>query len=153
MNYQEWEKDIPETFKADTLWNMSVYRYALFLGDLSWHDVSKLQKDRRMLRLSDQLYRAVGSVSANIAEGYSRGTGKDRARFYEYALGSARESRDWYYKSRHLLSDEVIEHRFDLLENIIRLLLTMIPKQRGRTIREENVLYEVGFQEEVPLPE
>ena len=153
MNYQEWEKHIPETFKADTLWNMSVYRYALFLGDLSWHDVSKLQKDRRMLRLSDQLYRAVGSVSANIAEGYSRGTGKDRARFYEYALGTARESRDWYYKSRHLLSDEVIEHRFDLLENIIRLLLTMIPKQRGRTIREENVLYEVGFQEEVPLPE
>ena len=88
MNYQEWEKDIPETFKADTLWNMSVYRYALFLGDLSWHDVSKLQKDRRMLRLSDQLYRAVGSVSANIAEGYSRGTGKDRARFYERVVVS-----------------------------------------------------------------
>jgi four helix bundle protein len=53
-----------------------------------------------MLGLSDQLYEAVGSVSANLAEGYSRGTGKDRARFYEYALGSARESRDWYFKAR-----------------------------------------------------
>ncbi len=152
MNYQEWEEGIPKTIKQDTLWKMSVYRYALFLGDLSWHDVSKLQKDRRIYRLSDQLYRAVGSVSANIAEGYSRGTGKDRVRFYEYSLGSARESRDWYYKSRHLLGNEVVEHRFDLLENIIRLLLTMIPKQRGRTIREENTLYEVTLSEEVPIP-
>ena len=152
MNFQEWEQDIPKTIKRDTLWKMSVYRYALFLGDLSWHDVSKLQKDRRMYRLSDQLYRAVGSVSANIAEGYSRGTGKDRARFYEYSLGSARESRDWYHKSRHLLGDEVVEHRFDLLENIIRLLLTMIPKQRGRTIREENALYEVNLSENAPMP-
>ena len=152
MNYQEWEQDIPKTIKEDTLWKMSVYRFALFLGDLSWHDVTKLQKDRRMFRLSDQLYRAVGSIGANIAEGYSRGTGKDRARFYEYALGSARESRDWYYKARHLLGDDVIKHRFDLLENIIRLLLTMIPKQRGRSIREENMQYEVSFQNEVPMP-
>ena len=152
MNYQEWELDVPKTITEDALWKMSVYRYALFLGDLSWRDVSKLQKDRRMFRLSDQLYRAVGSIGANIAEGYSRGTGKDRARFYEYSLGSARESRDWYYKARHLLGDEVTEHRFDLLENIIRLLLTMIPKQRGRTIREENALYEIAFQEETEVP-
>ena len=152
MNYQEWEEGIPKTIKRDTLWKMSVYRYALFLGDLSWHDVSKLQKDQRTYRLSDQLYRAVGSVSANIAEGYPRGTGKDRARFYEYSLGSARESRDWYHKSRHLLGNEVVEHRFDLLENIIRLLLTMIPKQRGRTIREEFVLYEVNLDKEIPMP-
>ena len=153
MNYQEWELDVPQTIKADALWKMSVYRYSLFLGDLSWRDVSKLQKDRRMFRLSDQLYRAIGSIGANIAEGYSRGTGKDRARFYEYALGSARESRDWYYKARHLLGNEVIEHRFDLLENIIRLLLTMIPQERGKMIREENAHYEVfDPQKNVPMP-
>jgi len=45
-------------------------------------------KDRRTLGLSDQLYRSLGSISANLAEGYSRGTGKDRAHFYEYALSS-----------------------------------------------------------------
>jgi four helix bundle protein len=76
---------------------------ALFVSDIGWHDVSKLVKDGRTIKLSDQLSRALGSISANIAEGYSRGTGKDRARFYEYALGSARESRDWYYKGRHIL--------------------------------------------------
>ncbi len=49
---------------------------------------------------ADSLWKmTVGSIRANIAEGYSRGTGKDRARFYEYALGSARESRDWYFIS------------------------------------------------------
>jgi four helix bundle protein len=71
--------------------------------------------DRRTFGVSDQPYRALGSVSANLAKGYSRGTGRDRARFYEYALGPARESRDWYYKARHILGDEVTEHRLDFL--------------------------------------
>ena len=91
--------------------------------------------------LADQLYRALGSISANITEGYSRGTGKGRALFYEYALGSARESRDWYYKSRHVLGEEVITHRLDLLTQVIRLLLTMVPQQRGRTLGENITKY------------
>jgi four helix bundle protein len=104
MNYEEWKTTVPEEIKADSLWKMTAYRLALFLSDLGWRDTAKLMRDRRMIRLSDQLYGALGSVSANLAEGYSRGTGKDRARFYEYALGSARESRDWYFKARHVSS-------------------------------------------------
>lgn len=117
---------------------------AVFLADLGWHDVTKLVQDKRTLDLSDQLYRALGSISANLAEGYSRGTGKDRARFYEYALGSARESRDWYYKGRHILGEAVVQHRLQLLSEVIRLLLTMVPQQRGRTLREKSTLYQVG---------
>ena len=105
--------------------------------------MAKLIGDQRTRSLSDQLCQALGSTSANIAEGYSRGTGKDRARFYEYALGSARESRDWYYKARHVLGDTVVQHRLDLLTQIIRLLLTMVPQQRGRAMREEAVSYHV----------
>lgn len=93
-------------------------------------------QDNRILGLADQLYRALGSISANIAEGYSRGRGKGRALFYEYALGSGRESRDWYHKSRHVLGEEVVEHRLCLLTQIIRWLLTMVPQQRGRSLRE-----------------
>ncbi|MFZ5910902.1 MAG: four helix bundle protein [Chloroflexota bacterium] len=157
MNYQEWEREVPETLKSDSLWKMSVYRYALFLNDVGWFDVTKLMQDRRTIGLSEQLYEALGSISANIAEGYSRGTGKDRARFYEYALGSARESRDWYFKGRHILTETVVLHRLKLLEEIIRLLLTMIPQQRGRTLREEQAIYEVEspiteLLENVPLP-
>jgi four helix bundle protein len=143
MKYAEWEAAVPEVMTKDLLWRMEVYRLALFAADIAWADVTKLMQDRRTLGLSDQLYRSVGSISANIAEGYSRGTGKDRARFYEYALGSARECRDWYYKARHLLKEEVTQHRLDLLTQIIRLLLTVLPAERGGTIREDGVAYTV----------
>ncbi|MBC8449895.1 MAG: four helix bundle protein [Chloroflexi bacterium] len=147
MSYDEWEKTVPETITGDSLWNMRAYRLALFLSDLAWLDVTKLMRDRRTISLSAQLYRALGSIGANLAEGYSRGTGKDRARFYEYALGSARESRDWYYKGRHILGEIVIQHRLELLTEVIRLLLTMVPQQRGRILREEDIPYRVGSDE------
>lgn len=141
MNYTDWEAEVPDQMKADSLWKMKAYRLGLFLGDIGWHDVVKLTKDRRMFGLSDQLYRSLGSISANLAEGYSRGTGRDRARFYEYSLGSARESRDWYFKARHVLGDKVFQHRLQLLTDVIRLLLTMIPQQRQRVLREQNDVY------------
>ncbi len=142
MNYEEWARSVPRQITGDPLWRVEAYRLALFAAEVGWHDVSKLVQDKRTRSLSDQLYRALGSASANIAEGYSRGTGKDRARFYEYALGSARESRDWYYKARHVLGDTIVPHRLDLLTQIIRLLLTMVPQQRGHMMRETDVPYE-----------
>lgn len=150
MNYKEWERTVPEAITGDSLWKMTAYRLALFLADLGWHDVTKLMRDKRTLDLSDQLYRALGSISANLAEGYSRGTGKDRARFYEYALGSARESRDWYYKGRHILGEAVVQHRLQLLSEVIRLLLTMIPQQRGRILREESSVYQTSLDNTRP---
>ena len=74
-------------------------------------------------------------------EGYSRGTGRDRARFYEYGLGSAREARGWYYKGRHVLGESVVAHRIGLLAEIIKLLLTMVPNQRGSVLKEEPLAY------------
>ena len=141
MNYQEWERNVPAEITGDALWRMEVYRLALFAADLAWNDVTKLAQDRRTRELSDQLYRAIGSVSANVAEGYSRGTGKDRARFYEYALGSARESRDWYYKGRHVLEEAITSHRLSLLTSVIRLLLTIVPAERKTAIKEEPATY------------
>jgi four helix bundle protein len=120
---------------------MEAYRLALFAADLGWHDVTKLISDKRTIDLSSQLYRALGSISANVSEGYSRGTGRDRARFYEYALGSARESRGWYYKGRHILVEKVVQHPIDLLTEIIRLLLKMVPDQRGNALKEESAEY------------
>ncbi len=135
------ETAVPETITGDSLWKMEAYRLALFITDIGWHDVTKLVQGKRTLNLSDQLYRSIGSISANLAEGYSRSTGKDRARFYEYALGPARESRDWYYKSRHILSEGVTDHRLRLLTQLIRLLLTMVPQQRGYRLSEDKVVY------------
>lgn len=139
--FAAWEEAVPAAIRGDALWRMTVYRLALYLGDAAWADVSTLHRDGRTRRIADQLYRAVGSISANVAEGYSRGSGKDRARFYEYALGSAREARDWYYKARHKLGDDLVADRLNLLAEICRQLIGTIRNQPGRLLREPGVPY------------
>ncbi|MFH5883398.1 four helix bundle protein [Halalkalibaculum sp. DA3122] len=96
MKFREWIKTVPKEITNDTIWNMQVYKYALFLSDVAWQDISHLSKRKVLVSLCDQLDRATGSVSANLEEGYSKKSRLDRARFYEYSLGSARESRGWY---------------------------------------------------------
>ena len=80
----------------------------------------------------------------------------EASRFYEYALGSARESRDWYFKARHILGDDIANHRMNFMTQIIRLLTTMVPQQRKQgTIREPGLSYDVGLDyllSNVPLP-
>ena len=130
----------------DLLWRVEAYRLAVFAAELGWYDATKLMRDRRTREPSDQLYRALGSIGANISDGYSRGGGRDRAPFYEYALGSARQSRGWYYNGRHVLGGEVAQHRIQFLTQIIRLLLAMVPDQRSVALREAALLYQVDFE-------
>jgi four helix bundle protein len=152
MTYDEWLASVPPEFTQDPLWRMQVYRLAVFASDLAWQDVSKLIKDRRTVSLADQLFRAVGSTGANIAEGYGRCSGKDQARFYEYALGSAREARGWYRQGRYVLSEAVATHRISLLTQIARLLLTIIPAERGYGLREEQAFYDAAIIELLDNP-
>ena len=91
-------------------------------------------------------------MSANIEEGYSKQSPKDRARFYEYALGSARESRGWFYKGRHVLGDSVANHRMEFTTQIIRLLIKMVPDQRGYKIKEDSPEYKVKEIHEMEVP-
>jgi four helix bundle protein len=136
MNYSEWVNTVPSEIRQHALWNQEVYRLALFAADLGWNDTTKLFRDGRTLKLSAQLFDAVGSIGANIAEGYSRGYQKDRARFYEYALGSARKSRTWYFDASHALGEAVTQHRIRLHTHIIRLLLKMLPSTRGYALHD-----------------
>jgi hypothetical protein len=66
------------------------------------------------------------------------------------------ESRDWYYKARHILGEEVAGHRINFVTQIIRLLITMVPQQRSYgTIRESGPEYAVDLGyllNHVPLP-
>ena len=153
MNYADWLTTVPTEITGDLLWRMEVYRRALFASDLAWLDACHLMHHHSTLGLSDQLYRATGSISANIAGGYSRPSGKDQTRFYEYALGAARESRTWYYQGRHVLTEGVTLHRIKLLTSIIRLLLTITPNERGY-LSEPRKLYDVDLADllnNVPL--
>jgi len=156
-SYEEWLATAPAEFTGDPLWRMEVYRLALFASDLAWHDVCKLVQDKRTLEVADQLFRAAGSIHANISEGYSRKSGKDQARFYEYALGSDREARGWYWQGRHVLTEEVSMHRIRLLTKIARLLLTIIPSERGYKISDEPAPYNVTLDNtdlliDTPMP-
>jgi four helix bundle protein len=135
MKYEEWEKLVPIELRNDSLWKMKAYKLSLYIADLGWIDAKKLSENH-FFQVADQLLRSIGSISANLAEGYSRSSGKDRARFYEYALGSATEGRDCYFKSRHILGNRIVDHRITLITEIIGLLLTIVPQQRGYILRE-----------------
>jgi four helix bundle protein len=135
MNFEEWELSVPLEIRDDSLWKMKAYRLGLFLSDVAWADAAKLLRDVRTHGTADQLSRSVGKISSCIAEGYSRGTGKARATYYEYALGSTRETRDWYYKGRHVLREKVTSHRIGLCAELIKLLIRMTQNERSRNNR------------------
>ena len=80
--------------------------------------------------LYSQLDRAIGSVGANILEGYARFSGKERARFFEIALGSAREARHWYHGARSWLGVSAVEDRGALLTRVVKILTAAIPRER-----------------------
>ena len=114
---------------------MRSWQLADELRSLAWADAERLRKNPITCDIARQLYRAVGSIPANLAEGYSRSSGRDRARFFEYALGSAREARDWAFKARHVLGEVRTRETLMLLARIIRLLTTTVVNERARNGR------------------
>jgi four helix bundle protein len=129
MNYEEWERGGPEAIKADPVWQFYAYRKGSFLYDLVWEDGEKLMRDPRGRAIVEQA-RSAGSICANIEEGYGRGYGKDRNHFLRISVGSARETKGWYYRARRLLSPEVLKHRLTSIDEVISLLVTELARQR-----------------------
>ncbi|HEY85782.1 MAG TPA: four helix bundle protein [Chloroflexi bacterium] len=132
VTYEDWELKIHQRIGNDSVWQFFGYRKALFLYELAWKDCEKLTQDRRGKAIVDQIIRSAGSVSANIEEGYGRGHGKSYAYFLRVAVGSARETKGWYWRSHQLLSPEVVEHRLALLDEIISLIIVEINRQKSR---------------------
>ena len=112
--------------KSEGVWKFYGYRKALFFYDLCWQDCEQLLKHPLGRAVSEQLIRSAGSIAANIEEGYGRGYGKDRVRFLGFSLGSARESKGWYYRAKDLLRPEVLTHRLSLISEVIALIVTEI---------------------------
>jgi four helix bundle protein len=131
----QWERTVPTEITSDALWRNAAYRLATFAADTMWPDVTRLAADSRTVDMANQISSAVGSIGANYAEGYSRGTDRDRCRIYEYSLGSAREARDWCYKARHVLGTERTSELLSLLTRIVQLLTVTIVRERSRNSR------------------
>lgn len=89
---------------------LRVYQLALFVFQVAQRDIETLKQKKARSDLINQLYRAAGSVPANIVEGYGRNSGKERRHFFEVALGSAREVDLWYQESEALLGAQVVEY-------------------------------------------
>ena len=121
----EWETRQPAVEKGHPLWGLVAYRMARMALDLVPADLRVVSvpapKESR-----EQLSTAVASISANIAEGYSRPTGPDRARFYAYALGSIREAIVWYSSLSDLLPERALLDRVELLSRVRKIVLGML---------------------------
>ena len=119
----------------DPLTRMRVFQLAAELIPDAFEDAKVLRAEPITEEIAGQLYAAVCSIEANISEGYSRSSGKDRARIFEYALGSVRESMSWYKSSNPVLGEQTVRDRRDRLEEMRRLFLAIIPRERGRSMK------------------
>ena len=128
LAFVEWAKRADEARTGDPLWTLQAYRLGLYAIECHTFDRRANTKLGRAAAL-DQLTRAVGSISANIAEGYSRASVADRLRFYEYALGSTREAIAWYDTLQIELGDTLTVRQATLVQ-IRRLLLTTLRNSR-----------------------
>lgn len=106
--------------------DFTAYTKSNIIWDLSWNDTMVLQKDFRGKEIAKQMIRSVGSISANIEEGYGRGSNKEYPQFLKIARGSATESKGWYKKSKYLLEEKNIIDRIKLLDEIIAILTKTI---------------------------
>ena len=85
--FAEWEQLARVAVVGDPIWTVQAFRLATYA-------VQANRVDRENSPAFDssctvgQLTRSLGSVAANIAEGYSRASLAERQRFYGYALGS-----------------------------------------------------------------
>lgn len=130
-SYEAWESAVHPRIKAESIWRFFGYRKALYAFDLAWHDCNILRSDLRGKAIAQQMIRSIGSISANIEEGHARGYDKQRNWFFRVSLGSARETKGWYWRAHHLLSQDTIDTRLSLLDEIIALTVTELRRQQG----------------------
>lgn len=130
--FRQWARGVPLVLRNDGVWRLAAYRIARFTSSRAWEHTTILVREPRMWVVARQLYGALGSVCANLAEGHSRRSPSDRARLYEYALGSARESREWYLHAMPILGEEETLVSIGLLDEVTALAAAYVSDQRRR---------------------
>jgi four helix bundle protein len=133
IDYDSWARLVPLEITTDTIWRTPAYRLSLYAVACAQSDLPLLVRHRGSRPHVDQLLRAVGAISASLDEGYSRSGGRDRAHFYEYSLGSARESRGWYLKCAPALPPDRVGRRIALFSRIVRILTVVVPRERAES--------------------
>jgi four helix bundle protein len=85
-------------------------------------DIGRFAKSMAATVIANQLLRSASSISANIAEGFGRRTGKEYTHYLFVARGSTTETLDWYLKCRdlQLIDLETFALRRNALEKFLR---------------------------------
>ncbi len=129
LTFEAWIETVHDGVKKEPIWQSLAYRKALFFHECVWHDFDILRRDIRGKAIMEQLIRSAGSISANLEEGHGRGYGKQRNWFFKVAIGSARESKGWYWRAHPLFSKEVLDARLALIDEVIALLVSELSRQ------------------------
>ena len=133
LPFDEWVNTLPDSLRSDPLWKSAYYRLSMYVYDLMWLDVQKINKDFRGREIVHQLVRSSGSVCANMEEAYRRGIGTpDFVRIMRISLGELGETQGWYFRSRHILGDEVLNKRIEVIQKTIALTVTAINQNRRK---------------------
>ena len=111
----------PKHFTDLEVWRRS---HELFLNVLKDFETVPANKRRTAGLLAGQVVRSIGSIGANIAEGFNANTTKEYLRYLEIARRSGAESENWYYKIRdaRFVSEDVCRARLLELLEIQRMI-------------------------------
>jgi four helix bundle protein len=129
LEFAHWEATPPPELFGDAIWRLPAFRISRFLAHQVRSDVATISQASP--QIAEQLQRSIDSIGINISEGYGRLHGRERARFYEFALGSAREAREWYARVATVLPAGIALGRARLLTRAIRILTAAIPQERA----------------------
>ena len=88
MNYELRKEE-----KIKSFTDLNVWKEAHKLVLMVYKTTKQFPKEE-LFGLTNQIRRAVVSITSNIAEGFSRNTFKDKTNFYSIALGSLTETQN-----------------------------------------------------------
>jgi four helix bundle protein len=102
---------------------LDVWHRAVDLAALVYEFTQEFPPDERF-GITSQMRRAAVSVSSNIAEGSSRSSRQDFARFVELAVGSLYElvSQAFIARKQGLIDEQVFQKLYADSEELIRML-------------------------------
>ncbi|EKE18431.1 MAG: S23 ribosomal protein [uncultured bacterium] len=104
---------------------------------LDIYEITKKFPKEEMFGLTNQIRRAVVSVTSNIAEGFSRNSYKEKGQFYSIALGSVTEIQSQLLISRDV--KYISKEEFDRIAEktiIVNKLINGLLKKTRSIIRD-----------------
>ena len=124
---KELERTTIHSFTDLKVWN-EAHTLAITI-----YTISKVFPKEEVFGLTSQIRRSAVSVTANIAEGFSRTSWKEKASFYSIALGSLPETQSHLLISRDIgyLSEETYAEILPQVVLVSKLCNGLIKKTRS----------------------